>query len=284
MSRRIRLRVAYDGTAYHGWQLQQNGNSIEAELISAIERILGERVEVIGASRTDAGVHSYGNVAVFDTASRIPAEKIRYALNTALPGDIRVLCSDEVPGDWHPRHVECRKTYEYRILQAPIPLPDLCRFAHYTYHALDTEAMAAAGKLLCGEHDYATFCAAGSQAKSTVRTVYDIDLERRALSPELFSLTPIPPSAGATPGNAPQPSASPVPQRPPLEPALITIRVTGNGFLYNMVRILAGTLTDVGMGRKTPEQMPGILASGDRRQAGPTLPPEGLFLMGYEYL
>ncbi len=268
MSRRIRLRVAYDGTEYHGWQLQQNGNSIEAELNGAIERILGEQTEVIGASRTDAGVHSYGNVAVFDTECRIPAEKVCHALNTALPRDIRVLCSDEVPADWHPRHVDCRKTYEYRILQAPIPLPDMSRYSWFTYHELDVEAMDAAGKLLCGEHDYAAFCAAGSQAQSTVRTVYDIDLERRELSKAPFSMEPL--MEG--------------PERSVKQPALITIRVTGNGFLYNMVRIIAGTLTDVGMGRKTPEQMPEILASLDRRQAGPTLPPEGLFLMGYEYL
>ncbi len=251
MSKRIKLIVAYDGTEYHGWQLQDNGNSIEAELNRAILEVLGEEVQVIGASRTDAGVHAYGNVAVFDTQTRIPGEKVCYALNTALPRDIRIMASAEVPEDWHPRHQDCRKTYEYHICVGSIPLPTRIRYAHYTHHALDTEAMREAGRLLVGEHDFAAFCAAGSQAATTVRTLYSVEVEE---------------ADGSDPASRE-----------------ILIRVCGNGFLYNMVRILAGTLLDVGMGRKRPEEMEAILSSGDRRMAGPTLPPQGLFLMGYEY-
>ncbi len=245
MSKRIRLTVAYDGTAYHGWQLQNNASSIEGELNRAIFETTGEEVHVIGASRTDAGVHALGNIAVFDTESRIPAEKMFYAINPALPRDIRIVKSEEVPEDWHPRKQDCRKTYEYHISTGPVELPTKRLYAHYTYHKLDVAEMDRAARLMTGEHDFAAFCAAGSQAETTVRRLY---------TAEVFS-----------------------------RDDEVIVRVCGAGFLYNMVRIIAGTLMDVGMGRKKPEDIPGIIASLDRRQAGPTLPPEGLFLIGYEY-
>ena len=121
--KRVRLTVAYDGTAYHGWQLQNNGITIESELNRCLTQLLGESIQVIGASRTDAGVHALGNIAVFDTTARMPAEKISYALNQRLPEDIRIQRSEEVPSDWHPRYVESRKTYEYCIYRGTFPMP-----------------------------------------------------------------------------------------------------------------------------------------------------------------
>lgn len=244
--KRIRLFVAYDGTAYHGWQIQKNAVTIESELNRAISDLVGSDVMVIGASRTDAGVHSMGNVAVFDSNTRIPAEKIAGAINARLPEDIRVVKSDEVPIDWHPRHQDCKKTYEYRITRGRVQLPTKRLYSHFTYHDIDVDAMKAACGAFLGEHDFASLCAAGSQAETTVRTIYALEVEENGDD--------------------------------------LVIRVTGNGFLYNMVRIIAGTLLDVGMGRKKPEDIAGILESLDRKNAGPTLPAKGLTLVGYIYM
>lgn len=243
--KRIRLFVAYDGTAYHGWQIQPNAITIESELNRAISELVGRDTQVIGASRTDAGVHSLGNVAVFDSDTRIPAEKIAGAINARLPEDIRVVKSDEVASDWHPRHQDCRKTYEYRITMGKVQLPTRRLYSHFTYHSVDAEAMKAACGYFIGEHDFASLCAAGSQAETTVRIIYNLEV--------------------CEAGNE------------------LVVRVTGNGFLYNMVRIIAGTLLDVGMGRKKAGDIPAILESLDRRNAGPTLPAKGLTLIGYEY-
>lgn len=243
--KRIRLFVAYDGTAYHGWQIQKNAVTIESELNRAISDLVGRDTQVIGASRTDAGVHALGNVAVFDSDTRIPAEKVAGAINARLPEDIRIVKSDEVPLDWHPRHQDCRKTYEYRITMGKVQLPTQRLYSHFTYHDIDVAAMKDARGYFIGEHDFASLCAAGSQAETTVRTIYGLEVNET--------------------GNE------------------IIVRVTGNGFLYNMVRIIAGTLLDVGMGRKKAGDIPAILESLDRRNAGPTLPAKGLTLIGYEY-
>ncbi len=243
--RRIRLFVAYDGTNYHGWQIQKNSNTIEAVLNGAISDLLETEIQVIGASRTDAGVHARGNVAVFDCESRIPAEKMAGAINARLPEDIRIVKSDEVDTNWHPRKQDCRKTYEYRITSGKVQLPTKRLYSHFTYNNLNVNAMKKACAPFIGEHDFAAFCAAGSQADSTIRTIYALKVEKE--------------------GNE------------------TVIRVTGNGFLYNMVRIIAGTLMDVGLGKKKPEDISKIISSGDRTQAGPTLPAKGLMLVGYEY-
>ncbi len=247
MTKRIRLTVAYDGTNYHGWQIQNNPNTeidtIEARLIKAISDLLGKETEIIGASRTDSGVHALGNIAVFDTDSPIPAEKFAGAINARLPEDIRVVFSDEVAEDWHPRKQDCRKTYEYRIGTGRVQVPTKRLYEHFLYHELDTEAMSKACAPFIGEHDFAAFCAADSQAESTERTIYDLSVRR--------------------------------------EEGSVVIRVTGNGFLYNMVRIIAGTLVDVGTGKKNPSEIEGIIQSCDRRLAGPTLPAKGLTLVGY---
>lgn len=243
--KRICLTVAYDGTAYCGWQVQKNGRTIEGELNRALGELTGEEILVTGASRTDAGVHGLCNIAVFDTLSRIPGEKFSYALNRRLPEDIRVRASKEVDKDFHPRHCRSKKTYEYHIVNSEFPNPVKRLYAHFTYVPLDEEKMRRAAAYLVGEHDFASFCSAGSQAETTVRTIYELDVARDGEE--------------------------------------IIIRVTGNGFLYNMVRIIAGTLMEAGCGRMEPEKMREVLAAGDRAAAGPTAPACGLILVKYEY-
>lgn len=239
--RRIKLVVAYDGTHYHGWQLQPREITIEAVLNQAICTLTGEEIQVIGASRTDAGVHALGNVAVFDTDSRIPGDKFAYALNQRLPADIVIQNSEEVPENFHPRHQNCRKTYEYTILNRNFPLPEYRNTAYFYYGFLDVENMQQAAQAFVGEHDFAAFCSAGAQVQTTVRTIYSLDV---------FSLG-----------------------------EQIQIRVQGNGFLYNMVRIIAGTLLEVGKGKIEVSQISDIIASCDRGQAGPTAPAQGLQLI-----
>lgn len=238
--RRICLTVAYDGTAYHGFQVQKNRKTIESELNRALSELTGEEIQVIGASRTDAGVHGLCNLAVFDTYFRISAEKFSYALNQRLPEDIRVRESKEVAADFHPRHCKSRKTYEYHILNAAFPDPVKRLYSYFTYVPLDVDRMRQAAAYLVGEHDFASFCSAGSQAETTVRTIYDLAVDRSGEE--------------------------------------IVIRVAGSGFLYNMVRIIAGTLMEAGRGRMAPEKMEEILAAKDRTAAGPTAPACGLIL------
>lgn len=239
--RRIKLVVAYDGTHYHGWQFQPREITIEGVLNQAISALTGEEIQVIGASRTDAGVHALGNVAVFDTESRIPGEKFAYALNQRLPADIVVQNSALVPENFHPRHQNCRKTYEYTILNRNFPLPEYRNTAYFYYGFLDAHKMQQAAQAFVGEHDFAAFCSAGAQVQTTVRTIYSLDVVS--------------------------------------EGELIRIRVQGNGFLYNMVRIIAGTLLEVGKGRIDVSQISDIIASCDREQAGPTAPAQGLKLI-----
>lgn len=242
---RVKLIVAYDGTNYHGWQLQPSMVTIEAVLNKALSELLGEEIFVIGASRTDAGVHSRGNVAVFDTNTKIPPEKIAYALNGRLPEDIVVRDSRRVPERFHPRHCDSRKTYEYRILNSRFPDPAE-RFCTYFYHhKLDVEKMQRASSCLVGEHDFKSFCSAHAAVESTVRTVYDVTVGRQG--------------------------------------EIIKIRITGSGFLYNMVRIIAGTLIQAGGGIIEPEDVGKILAAKDRSAAGPTAPARGLTMLGIEY-
>lgn len=244
--KRIMLTVAYDGSAYSGFQEQDNAPTIEGEINRCLKELLGEEIRVIGGSRTDAGVHALCNVAVFDTESRIPGEKISYALNQRLPEDIRIRESREMPAGFHPRHCESRKTYEYKIINDKFPIPTKRLYGHFTYVPLDERRMKAAAAYLVGEHDFKSFCSAGSQVLSTVRTIYDIQAER--------------------------------------EKEEITIRVTGNGFLYHMVRIIAGTLMEAGKGLWEPDHIKDIIAARDRSAAGPTAPACGLMLVKYEFM
>ncbi len=164
--RRIRLVVAYDGTDYCGWQIQDNATTVEGELTRALRTWLQEDVVLIGASRTDSGVHALGNIAVFDTESRIPAERFAVGVNRYLPDDIRVQRSDEVAADYHPRYRQTEKTYEYTVLNTKIALPVYDRYAYHVYQAMDIPVMREAAALLVGEHDFSAFCSAGSQVKS----------------------------------------------------------------------------------------------------------------------
>ena len=174
--RRIRLIVSYDGTNYCGWQKQPNGITVEEVLNRAISKLTGEEIEVIGASRTDSGVHAYGNVAVFDTNVRMAADKFAFAINQRLPDDIRIQYSDEVESDWHPRKNDCIKTYTYRILNRKIDIPTERLYAHFCYFNLDVEKMREASGYFIGTHDFTSFCSQKSQASSPIRTVFSLEV------------------------------------------------------------------------------------------------------------
>lgn len=243
--KRVKLTVAYDGTNYCGWQVQPNGITVQEVLNQCLSEFTGENIETIGASRTDAGVHALGNVAVFDTEMRMSGDKFSFALNQRLPEDIRIQKSEEVDADFHPRYVKSQKTYEYRILNCRFPIPTERFYSHFTYIPLDVDKMKEAASYLIGEHDFKSFCGTGAQVKTTVRTVKEIQIEKSG--------------------------------------DRITIRITGEGFLYNMVRIIAGTLMDIGGGLYPPEKMKEILEAKDRKKAGPTAPARGLTLMKIQY-
>lgn len=243
--KRILLVTAYDGTNYCGWQVQKNGETIEGVLNRELSALFKEDIRVIGASRTDSGVHALGNAAVFDTNARMPGEKMSYALNSRLPEDIRIQRSLEVEADFHPRKCACTKYYEYRILNREFELPGERLNTYFYRRPLDEERMRAACAYFLGEHDFKSFCSIHTQAETTVRRVYALDVKR--------------------------------------EGDLLRIRVSGNGFLYNMVRIIAGTLIQVGSGVREPEDIPSVLAACDRQSAGPTAPARGLTLLGMKY-
>lgn len=243
--RRVLLTVSYDGTAYAGWQRQLNAVSVQQRLEEALARLEGAPTPVTGASRTDAGVHALGQRAHFDTQSRIPTEKYPFALNTLLPRDIRVFDAVEAPRAFHARFSACGKQYAYQIYNAPhASALDWNRTAHVPMSLAD-EAMRAALPALLGTHDFAAFQAAGGTAKTTVRTLTEAALERRG--------------------------------------ALLTLTVSGNAFLYNMVRILAGTLIEIGKGKLNADAFAEALRTGDRLALGPTAPPQGLTLLRVDY-
>lgn len=242
---RVKLTVAYDGTNYCGWQVQPNGITIEEELNKALSELFEQEIKVIGASRTDSGVHAKGNIAVFDVDSQMEPTRISYALNTRLPKDIVVTESKQVADNWHPHLADSVKTYEYRILNTTFPDP-LKRLYTYHYHyALDIEAMQKAAKHLEGTHNFSSFCSVKAQVTTFTRNLYEVSVTRTDDE--------------------------------------IVIRCVGDGFLYNMVRIIAGTLIKVGEGNTKPEEIPVIIEARDRRMAGPTAPPHGLALIGIEY-
>jgi tRNA pseudouridine38-40 synthase len=238
--RRILLKIAYDGTAYVGWQTQPNGTSIEEVVTAALRKLLKEDVTLYGCSRTDSGVHADGNLAVFDTESRIPGDKFKFALNEFLPPDVVVRESEEVAPDYHPRKMNSVKTYEYRILNSKIPLPKERNYAYFYYYDLDAEKMDRAAKVLLGEHDFKSFCSIRTSVEDTVRRIYTSEVTR--------------------------------------DGDFITYRVSGSGFLYNMVRIIAGTLVKIGAGLLPEESMTEILEARDRAAAGPMAPAMGLTL------
>lgn len=275
--KRILLTVAYDGTGFSGFQAQKSAvPTIERELNRAITELTGAETEVSGASRTDAGVHALCNLAVFDTDSRIPAQKFSNALNVRLPEQICVIDSREVPADFHPRFCDTVKTYDYVIYNASFPSPRRRRFSFYSYTPFDVEKMRQAAQYLVGEHDFKSFCSVHTQAQTTVRTVTGIEVIEKPCAEEQAALL-----AGQ---GAETVSEQEQPARRGVSPREIVIRVSGTGFLYNMVRIIAGTLMEAGRGAIEPEQVRSILEACDRSKAGPTAPPEGLTLVRYRIL
>ena len=286
MDKRILLVTAYDGTGYAGFQAQKSGvPTIEGELNRVLTELTGTPVEVIGASRTDAGVHARCNLAVFDTQSRIPPDKFAHAVNVRLPDQICVSRSLEVPADFHPRRCSTVKTYEYRIYNAQMPDPLRRLYTYFSRYRFDVEAMRRAARDLAGEHDFKSFCSTYTSAKTTVREILSVEVEEipcggAGRGPEAHALNdgsgcgktevvPLPAEEADQPGR-------------PVMPREIVIRVRGRGFLYNMVRIIAGTLMEIGRGAKDPGDIPAILAACDRRAAGPTAPACGLTLTRYE--
>lgn len=244
--RRIKLEIAYDGTNYCGWQIQPNGITVEEVINKTLSEMLNEEIIVIGASRTDSGVHALANVAVFDTESRIPGDKMCFALNQRLPEDITIQKSMEVPLDFHPRYCNSQKTYEYKILNRRMDNPMDRLYTHFVYLPLDIEKMKQAAEYIVGEHDFKSFCSARAQVVDTIRTVHQIQISK--------------------------------------EEDIISIKIVGNGFLYNMVRIIVGTLIKVGLCVYPPEYVKEILAVKDRTKAGPKAPAKGLTLVKIEYL
>lgn len=242
---RIRLDIEYDGTGYCGWQRQDNAVSVQEKIEDAVLAVTGEKAVVQGSGRTDAGVHALGQVAHLDTDTRIPPERLAYALNFHLPPDIRVLRSGQVPDDFHARFAARNKTYRYVYRNHPQRSALLRNLCAHERGTLDLDAMRRAAAHMTGRHDFRSFCAAGEPEKNTVREVQDIRIGRSG--------------------------------------PWVTIEVTGTGFLHNMVRIMAGTLAMVGRGEMDPEQVPAILAARDRRLAGPTAPASGLFLVKVRY-
>jgi tRNA pseudouridine38-40 synthase len=255
---RYKLTVAYEGTDFHGWQKQEPPpevaagplRTVQGVLETAVREVVREPVAVVGASRTDAGVHALGQVAAFTSVQEIPLDRLPLAINSRLPPDVLVVKAEVVGESFDPISDALSKGYRYSIAhggpeRSPRPLFDR-RFVYYTYHPLDAQPMDAAAKHLVGEHDFASFAQINHGRETTVRTIHSCSVESTA-------------------------------------PDRCHIDVSGGGFLYNMVRIIAGTLVEVGRGRIEPDQVPAILAARDRRAAGPTLPPEGLCLMWVRY-
>lgn len=245
--RHIRLVVEYDGTSLSGWQRQDNAPTVQQHLEEALAKLLTHEARVAGASRTDAGVHARGQVALFHTERPIPLHGIRRGLNSLLPDAIAIREATEVGEDFHPRFSATGKHYRYTLYRGENRSPRWRDRAWHHPEALDLEAMRAGASALCGEHDFSAFRAAGCSARTTVRRIESILVSE---------------------GDSED---------------VLTIDVRGNAFLRNMVRIIAGTLVEVGTGRRTPAQLAEILASKDRTRAGLTAPAHGLELVEVRY-
>lgn len=263
--RNIRLRLAYDGTNYSGWQIQPERVTIQGCLEQAILNLTGEKASVLSAGRTDAGVHALGQVASFLTQSRIPAHKWRPALQTQLPEDIVILESDEVPLEFHATFSAVSKRYRYVILNRLVPDPFVRKYSWKIGQELDLEAMRTAAQFLLGKHDFRSFESHWPNKATSVRTVHELTIERRA-GWSLFSPT-------AKTGPALDESAG----------EFICLEIEADGFLYNMVRTITGTLVNVGRGSWSPEEVRRVLEAQDRKIAGGTAPACGLFMMQVNY-
>lgn len=243
--RNISLNLMFDGTGYHGFQRQKNGITIQEAIEKAIKKITGESVVLIGCSRTDAGVHAKRYTALFCSDTKIGVFQLPKAINSALPEDIRIIAAKDMPEDFHPIASAIEKTYNYKIINSTWDDVFLRRYAWFYPGKLDIDRMKKAGEHFIGSHDFSAFMAAGGSAKTTVRTISSLDVSKSGHE--------------------------------------IDITVTANGFLYNMVRIITGTLVYVGNGKIEPEDVPEIILSGDRVRAGVTAPPHGLTLLHTKY-
>ncbi len=238
--RNIKLTIEYDGTNYQGWQKQKRGSTIQNTLEEAIRVLTNEEIEVIGSSRTDAGVHAKGFVANFKTNSKIPSEKYREAINHKLPKDIVILNSEEVDEEFHARYNARGKTYSYSILNRDVPSAINRNYLYHVKRKLDIEAMKEACKYFIGTYDFSAFKSSGSSVKTTIRTIFELYIEENN--------------------------------------DIIKVYVTGDGFLYNMVRIIVGTLIMVGSNKIKPNEIENIIAEKDREKAGICVPATGLVL------
>jgi tRNA pseudouridine38-40 synthase len=238
--RNIALRLSYDGSAYHGWQVQKNEISVAQTLEKALEEICGHRVHAVGCGRTDAGVHALRYCANFRTDCRIPIERFPLAVNSRLPGDVSVSDAVEAPEDFNAIGSCLKKEYVYKILNSPVPDPFLQKRACFYPQHLDLALMQEAARAFEGTHDFRAVRSLGTETKTTVRTVYWCRAEK--------------------------------------EGDLITIAICADGFLYNMCRAMVGTMVYASYGKLRPEEIPALLEKGDRRLTGPTMPPQGLYL------
>ena len=245
MVRNIKIKIAYDGTDYHGWQTQLNRPTVQETIEQAISIVMKQHVDLIGSGRTDSGVHAFGQVANFIADTNIPEGKIKIALNANLPKDIRIIESEYASSEFNSRFDAHDKTYMYQIFNDKVWDPFYSRYSCFVPSSLDFEKMEKSVKPLIGTHDFRSFMAAGSEVKTTVRTIYDTRLIK--------------------------------------EGKLIKLYVKGNGFLYNMVRIIAGTLIDIGKGIKTEQCIDEAINHTDRTLLGHTAQPQGLFLVNVSY-
>ena len=259
----IKLTIQYEGAAYVGWQRQKVGISVQGVLESALAEIEGAEVHVVGAGRTDAGVHALGQVASVRLQRSIALPSLRRALNAILPRDIRVISAEEMSHAFNARSEAKSKTYQYFVMTGSVISPFERRYVWHIPQPLNVKWMTEAAMLLKGRHDFSAFQASGGSVKTTIRTITEMEVGEVPLAQ--FFL----PIVSAVTG----PSSS----------SLLVFRVCGGGFLRHMVRAIVGTLIDIGSGRRAPKNIDKILMSGDRSQAGPTAPPQGLFLVGVDY-
>jgi tRNA pseudouridine38-40 synthase len=243
--KRIKAVLEYDGSGYHGFQIQKNAISIQETIESSIEKLIGYRVSIMAAGRTDAGVHALGQVIAFDTNSSIPADKWKFALNSILPADIRVISSCRVDSDFHPRFQALDKKYIYYIYRRQRGRVFYSPYAYCNQEKLNMEAMQEACKLLLGLQNFKSFCASGSSVKTFDRHIKECQLSQKG--------------------------------------PFIQFEICADGFLYHMVRIIVGTLLEVGRSNLEPQDIARIIQAQDRNQAGPTAPPQGLYLHSVNY-
>ncbi len=248
--RTFKLLVSYDGTNYSGWQAQNGQRSVQETIEAAIAKVTGQNVRILASGRADSGVHALGQVASVRLETRLAPEVLQRALNAVLPGDIAVLEAAETQDGFHPTHKAVRKRYRYLIHDGPVRDVFRRRYCwHFNQGRLDHESMQRAAAPLAGRHDFSSFEASGSRSKNRVRTIFEISVERGR-------------------GD---------------EQDWITVEVEADGFLYNMVRAIVGTLVEVGRGAKSETWPAEVLRAADRRLAGPTAPPQGLFLVKVDY-